>query len=264
MHGYTKLFGSILASTIWREDKNTRIVWITMLAMANRNGLVEGSIPGVADMARLSVDETREAIVKLESPDPDSRSKDQEGRRIVPVDGGWFLVNHAKYRGKMSKDDRREYMKTYMRAKRSAVNSGVSKSKLQLAELTHTDQIQIRSDTEEVQQALVLAEIPKELNWPAFTSAWNKWMDYRRGLRKVKDWNQLFSAQLDWLKGFGPVNATEIITRAIRNGWTGLHERNEYDATNRKSSSQSTDRNQGTANAGKANQYAGMGKLGQV
>lgn len=109
MSGYTKLFSSILASTIWREDKDTRIVWITLLAMADKNGIAEGSIPGLADFARLSVDETRKALIKLESPDPDSRTQVDEGRRIRTIEGGWLLVNHAKYRQKLNEDERREY-----------------------------------------------------------------------------------------------------------------------------------------------------------
>lgn len=109
MSGYTKLFSSILASTVWREDKDTRIVWITLLAMADKNGMAEGSVPGLADFARLSVDETRKALIKLESPDPDSRTQVDEGRRIRTVDGGWLLVNHAKYRQKLNEDERREY-----------------------------------------------------------------------------------------------------------------------------------------------------------
>ena len=47
MTGYTKLFGSIVDSTIWRESKETKIVWITMLAKANKEGIVEASLPGL-------------------------------------------------------------------------------------------------------------------------------------------------------------------------------------------------------------------------
>ena len=54
MAGYTKLFNSILMSTIWREDDKTRIVWITLLAMADKNGIAETSIPSLADAARVS------------------------------------------------------------------------------------------------------------------------------------------------------------------------------------------------------------------
>ena len=48
MSGYTKLFNSILASTVWSEPNETRIVWITLLAMADKNGIIEGSVPGLA------------------------------------------------------------------------------------------------------------------------------------------------------------------------------------------------------------------------
>jgi hypothetical protein len=111
MAGYTKLFNSILASTIWREGKETKILWITMLAMADKDGMVEASVPGLADMARLSVKETQAALGILESPDEFSRTKDHEGRRIEPVLGGWLILNHATYRQKMDMDERSEYLR---------------------------------------------------------------------------------------------------------------------------------------------------------
>lgn len=109
MSGYTKLFNSILASTVWREPMEVRIVWITLLAMADKDGIAEGSVPGLADFARIPVEATREALARLSAPDPDSRSQEHEGRRIEAVDGGWQLLNHAKYRAKMGADERREY-----------------------------------------------------------------------------------------------------------------------------------------------------------
>ena len=45
MHSYTKLFSSIITSTIWMEDDKTRILWITLLAMADQHGEVYSSIP---------------------------------------------------------------------------------------------------------------------------------------------------------------------------------------------------------------------------
>lgn len=116
--GYTKLFGSIIASSIWTEDDRTRIVWITMLAMTNRFGIVEASVPGLAKMAGVPVDAARVALEKFLAPDPDSRSKEFEGRRIEAVDGGWRLLNHAKYRQKMSQDDIRERKRIWDRENR--------------------------------------------------------------------------------------------------------------------------------------------------
>lgn len=127
MQGYTKLFNSILASTIWREDDKTRIVWITMLAMADKNGAVEASIPGLADMARVSIAECECALEKLSSPDKYSRTPDNEGRRIEAKSGGWFILNHPKYRAKMGADERREYLRLKQqeqRDKRKAASTG--------------------------------------------------------------------------------------------------------------------------------------------
>jgi hypothetical protein len=107
MTGYTKLFPSIVHSTVWRAPNATRLVWITMLALADRDGQVEASLPGLADAARVSLDECTEALQYLQQPDPWSRTKDFQGRRIVPTDGGWLLLNHEKYRRKLDAEDRK-------------------------------------------------------------------------------------------------------------------------------------------------------------
>jgi len=141
MTGYTKLFGSIVASTIWREDDKTRIVWITMLALSNKHGIVEASVPGLADLSRVTVDEARAAIVKLEAPDLDSRSKEEEGSRILKVDGGWMLVNHAKYRAKLNSEERREYLRNKQaeHRKRKQVSTTVNNRQQTSTRSTHTE-----------------------------------------------------------------------------------------------------------------------------
>lgn len=108
MSSYTKLFSSIITSTIWSEDDKTRIVWITMLALADKNGEVHGSVPGLARIAGVGTEDCRSALVKFLGPDQDSRTKDDEGRRIEEIDGGWHLINHAKYRLMASDADRKE------------------------------------------------------------------------------------------------------------------------------------------------------------
>ncbi len=108
MMGYTKLFSSILGSSVWREDLATKVVWITLLASADADGVVEASVPGLAHFAGVTIDEAEVALRKFLSPDPYSRSPEHEGRRIEAVDDGWRLLNHAKYREKMSPADVRE------------------------------------------------------------------------------------------------------------------------------------------------------------
>lgn len=113
---YTKLHQSILRSTVWLEPNPTRIVWITMLALADKHGEVSGSVPGLANTARVTLDECKRAIATFMGPDPYSRTPDDEGRRIEPIDGGWQILNYEKYRLEASKDDQRE--KTAARTRR--------------------------------------------------------------------------------------------------------------------------------------------------
>lgn len=105
---YTKLFNSIVTSTIWTEDDRTRIVWITMLALADKNGEVQASIPGLARIAGVPVADTESALERFLSPDPYSRTPDDEGRRIEKIEGGWALLNHAKYREMASREELRD------------------------------------------------------------------------------------------------------------------------------------------------------------
>ncbi len=107
MSGFTKLFGSILESTVWETPPTTRIVWITMLAMSDQDGVVEASIPGLAKRAGVSIADCESALRLFASPDPYSRSKELDGRRIVEIDGGWLLVNYEKYRRKLDKEEQR-------------------------------------------------------------------------------------------------------------------------------------------------------------
>lgn len=96
--GFVKLYSSITSSSVWSESKEVRVLWITMLAEAGPDGVVAASVPGIARFANLTVEECEAALVVLEAPDKHSRTKDDEGRRIRPVDGGWLVLNHQKYR----------------------------------------------------------------------------------------------------------------------------------------------------------------------
>ena len=93
MGGFTKLFSSILTSSVWQEDDKTRLLWITMLASADADGRVEAAIPGMAMLARISIAECEHGLEVLLSPDEYSRTTEHEGRRIEAIDGGWLVSN---------------------------------------------------------------------------------------------------------------------------------------------------------------------------
>jgi hypothetical protein len=112
---YTKLFSTIVTSTVWGEPNATRIVWVTMLAIATKDGEVLSTIPGLARMANVTTAEAEEAITRFLSPDQYSRTPDDEGRRIEPIEGGWHLLNYDKYRRMASYDESKEQNKERQR-----------------------------------------------------------------------------------------------------------------------------------------------------
>ncbi len=115
MSGWTKLFSSIVTSSVWCEDHATVRVWIALLALADAHGRVEGSVPGLANLCRVTDDQMRAALAKFCGPDPDSRTPDHEGRRLAPIPGGWQILNYAVYRERAQEKQgsRAPYMRDY-------------------------------------------------------------------------------------------------------------------------------------------------------
>lgn len=108
MTGFTLLWSKILDSSIWiKGSKETRLVWITLLAMKDYQGRISSSVVGLADRAKVSEDECRKALRVLLAPDPDDTSKVEAGRRIREVQGGWEIINHDFYR--FSTEAKREF-----------------------------------------------------------------------------------------------------------------------------------------------------------
>lgn len=82
-------------------------VWITLLARKNQHGEVFAAVPGLAHAARVSLVKCKQALERLQAPDPYSRTPEHEGRRIEVIPGGWFVLNHEKYRRLEDEEDRR-------------------------------------------------------------------------------------------------------------------------------------------------------------
>lgn len=82
--------------------------------------------------AGISEEECAKAVKVLESPDSDSACKDNEGRRIQVVDGGWLVLNHDLWRDRINRANRlsaqaawqKEYRKRKGRRVREAACEG--------------------------------------------------------------------------------------------------------------------------------------------
>lgn len=120
---FVKLDVRLLDSSLWL-DRDARDVFITALLMAEPyeletpqpqlcvRELIETDfiVPpgwygviraaGVGIVSRVGIDHERglAALERLGEPEPDSRSRDYEGRRLVRIDGGYVVLNFMKYR----------------------------------------------------------------------------------------------------------------------------------------------------------------------
>jgi len=197
MQGYTKLFSSIVTSTIWREPNEVRIVWITMLALSDQCGEVQASIPGLADMSRVTIEQCEDALTILLSPDKYSRSSENEGRRIEKIDGGWIILNHAKYRKLMSADERKEYFrvkKAEQRAREKGVNNSQDMSLTvfdSLGKSTKSTHTEADTDTEAKDNSVKVIEVsaePEKKKSPQVVS--NKAIEEYNLRRKICSWKK--------------------------------------------------------------------------
>jgi hypothetical protein len=178
---FTKLFASITESTLWLEPDGTRLVWITMLTMADEHGRVLASVPGLAHRARVPLEDARKAIASLLSPDPDSRTKDHEGRRIEEIDGGWRLYNHAKYRELRSTEDRKVQVREAQQRRRDKLKA----LKDACAEASSVVMTRMTRDDESAESAHTEAEAEKEISAAAQPRRQRKAADAARALKSA-------------------------------------------------------------------------------
>lgn len=94
-----------------------------MLAMADANGVVGASVGGLARAANVTIEQCRKALDSFLGPDPDSRDG-TTGERIEKVPGGWFVINHANYRDKQTREQELAAARTRKwRERKAAVTS---------------------------------------------------------------------------------------------------------------------------------------------
>lgn len=189
MTGYTKLFSSIVTSTVWSEPDHVRLVWITLLAITNRHGVAEASLPGLAKLASVTLEQCEDAMHKLSGPDKYSRTKDFDGRRICEIDGGWRLINHEKYRAKMGADERREYNRVKQSERRERMSMTVNDISCASALSAHTE---ADTDTEAKKNNPSRRAARAEPGEPTdFETFWNLYPNRKGKQSALRAWRKL-------------------------------------------------------------------------
>jgi hypothetical protein len=105
LSGYTPVFDTVFNGTMCGKWP-TLPVWLTMLPLADWRGHIDMTPEAIAARTGWPIPLLLEGILALCEPDPRSRSKDDDGRRLVRLsderDWGWRVVNIQKYREKAS------------------------------------------------------------------------------------------------------------------------------------------------------------------
>jgi hypothetical protein len=124
---FTKIFASMYDGTLATNGPwEALVTFQQLLILCDKDGIVDMTPQAISRRTTIPLEIVNRGIAELEKPDPDSRRKDAEGRRIVRIapdrTWGWEIVNYAYYRSLRNAEERREYMRDYMRDARAAAS----------------------------------------------------------------------------------------------------------------------------------------------
>jgi len=107
-------------SSLLFEGPLALAVFSVFMSCADRNGEVNLNPAVLAEAWKMPLEEVWAAIRKLEGPDPRSRTKAHDGRRLIRIgECMWELPSHEKWRGVASAERARELAAERQRRKRA-------------------------------------------------------------------------------------------------------------------------------------------------
>jgi len=124
---FGKWFASTYTGSMLGAGSDVFAVWSWVIANAGPKGHLEINPALLAAMIGEPVERIQAAIDFLLAPDPNSRSSEEEGRRIVHEGAfSYRVVNHAKYRAARSEEARRTQNREAKRRQRERAKSADS------------------------------------------------------------------------------------------------------------------------------------------
>lgn len=119
---FAKIFSQIYDSSI-AENYTTRHVFMDLLVLCDSEGVVDMTPAAIARRTNIPLNIIDAALLELMLPDPESRSHEANGCRIIPIDSnrdwGWQIVNYQHYRNLVDEEARRTYFRDYRRKERA-------------------------------------------------------------------------------------------------------------------------------------------------
>lgn len=139
---YGKIFHSIYDGTL-AEDWRALITFQQLIVLCDADGIVDMTPASISRRTGIPLEHIEHGLSVLEKEDEHSRTPNEKGRRIELIDDhrpwGWHIVNHKHYRDLRTSEDRREYMRNYMKEKRSKQKLTKANDSKQLTKLANKD-----------------------------------------------------------------------------------------------------------------------------
>jgi len=211
------------------------VTFQALIVIADEHGVVDMTPQALAGHTSYPLDLVEKGLAELAEPDPISRSKLEDGRRIIPLDPtrtwGWRIVNYGHYCQMTSRKERAEYQKQYYKTVIKPKKASVNKSQQDSTDSSHIDiDIDIDIDKKGKGRTKFTPPTKNQLEEFMFTINGNqtevdKFLDHytsngwKVGQNKMKDWK---ATARNWMRrsnetgkrdnGKGNPTAEELLT----------------------------------------------------
>lgn len=228
---FAKVFGQIFDSSI-AEDYNLRRMFMDLLVLADATGAVDMTPEAISRRTNVPVDEVVKYVKELCQPDTKSRSKLEEGKRLVPLDSsrdwGWRIVNYLHYRKIRDEAARREYFRDKQREHRKNKKNAVKD--IVLTDFNRNGQVLTPSSASSSKSTCTEDESIKYCNGLGLTEDDGRWFydrcvatGWKNAGKRIVDWQAtvrawkrsggIFPSQKTVQKNSRQMSAFEIQTR---------------------------------------------------
>ena len=207
---YGKLFVSMFSGSLYGHWQAI-VTFQQMIILADKDGTVEMTPAAISATTSIPLDIIEAGITLLEAPDPNSRTPDEDGRRLLRINPsrpwGWHITNYAYYRAIRTAEDRREYQKKYWQ-KRKQITQPDSTATQPIQPIV---EVKVKAEAKAVTTTTAVAGLDAK--------AWETWTDYRKKIGKPLKPVSIPAAQR---KLAALPFQMEAVEHSIANGWTGL------------------------------------------
>lgn len=221
---FAKVFSQIFDSSI-AEDYNCRRMFMDLLVLSDSDGVVDMTPEAISRRTNVPMEQVVKYIAELCAPDPASRSKVHEGRRLISLtedrDWGWRIVNFHHYRKIRDEEARRSYFRDAKRKQRKKQNKESKTSGGQVVDTgglarnvasTSSSSETFRSKKGEPPSVLAVMN--------GFCAEWDNFVEHRKAKKQPTTTRAAELLLTELAKR--PKEAVAALQTAIMRGWTGF------------------------------------------